>query len=76
VHGAAARCSLIDRPPGVGIECRAVALQDEEGFADGLILSAVMCRAAAVEIALQNTSETLLANADALFEEKERAQVT
>jgi len=28
------------------------------------------------EIALQSTNESLLANADALFEEKERAQVT
>jgi len=55
----------------------AVALQDEEGFADGLILVCRdVSRRRAVEIALQNTSETLLANADALFEEKERAQVT
>jgi diguanylate cyclase (GGDEF)-like protein/PAS domain S-box-containing protein len=59
----------------VGIEYTAVAMRDDNGRFIGAV---VVCRARrhAAEIALQTSNESLLANADALFEEKERAQVT
>ncbi|MDP9065552.1 MAG: diguanylate cyclase [Pseudomonadota bacterium] len=59
----------------VGIEYHAVALRDDESRVAG---SVIVCRPRrhAAEIALQTSNESLLANADALFEEKERAQVT
>jgi diguanylate cyclase (GGDEF)-like protein/PAS domain S-box-containing protein len=59
----------------VEIEYTAVAMHDAHGrFAGAVIVS--RARRQTAEIALQTTNESLLANADALFEEKERAQVT
>jgi diguanylate cyclase (GGDEF)-like protein/PAS domain S-box-containing protein len=59
----------------VEIEFTAVAMHDARGrFAGAVIVS--RARRQTAEIALQTTKESLLANADALFEEKERAQVT
>jgi diguanylate cyclase (GGDEF)-like protein/PAS domain S-box-containing protein len=59
----------------VEIEYTAVAMRDARGrFAGAVIVS--RARRQTAEIALQTTNESLLANADALFEEKERAQVT
>jgi len=59
----------------VEIEYTAVAMHDaQRRFAGAVIVS--RARRQTAEIALQTTSESLLANADALFEEKERAQVT
>jgi diguanylate cyclase (GGDEF)-like protein/PAS domain S-box-containing protein len=59
----------------VEIEYTAVAMQDAGGqFAGAVIVS--RARRQTAEIALQNTNESLLANADELFEERERAQVT
>jgi diguanylate cyclase (GGDEF)-like protein/PAS domain S-box-containing protein len=59
----------------VEIEFTAVAMQDaQHRFAGAVIVS--RARRQTAEIALQTTNESLLANADALFEEKERAQVT
>jgi len=59
----------------VEIEFTAVAVHDARGrFAGAVIVS--RARRQTAEIALQTTNESLLANADALFEEKERAQVT
>ncbi len=61
----------------VAIEYNAVSRHDAEG---GLAGAVVVCRDTsgrhAVEAALQTSNESLMANADALFEEKERAQVT
>lgn len=59
----------------VEIEYTTAALRDAGGrFAGAVIVS--RARRLTAEIALQTTSESLLANADELFEEKERAQVT
>ena len=59
----------------VEIEYTAVAMRDaHERFAGAVIVS--RARRQTAEIALQTTNESLLANAEALFEEKERAQVT
>jgi diguanylate cyclase (GGDEF)-like protein/PAS domain S-box-containing protein len=59
----------------VEIEYSAVAMHDALGrFAGAVIVS--RARRQTAEIALQSSNESLLANADALFEEKERAQVT
>jgi diguanylate cyclase (GGDEF)-like protein/PAS domain S-box-containing protein len=59
----------------VEIEYTAVAMRDAHGrFAGAVVVS--RARRQTAEIALQTTNESLLANADALFEEKERAQVT
>jgi diguanylate cyclase (GGDEF)-like protein/PAS domain S-box-containing protein len=59
----------------VEIEFTAVAMHDaQHRFAGAVIVS--RARRQTAEIALQTTNESLLANADALFEEKERAQVT
>ncbi len=59
----------------VEIEYTAVAMRDPHGrFAGAVIVS--RARRQTAEIALQTTNESLLANAEALFEEKERAQVT
>lgn len=59
----------------VEIEYTAVAMHDARGgFAGAVIVS--RARRQTAEIALQTTNESLLANADELFEEKERAQVT
>lgn len=59
----------------VGIEYTAVPMLEDDGQFGGAV---VVCRPQrqAAEIALQSSNESLLANADALFEEKERAQVT
>ncbi len=74
----AAHLALVDRRGAqLEIECRVVPMQDEAGRAAGTILVCRdVSRRRAVELALQNTNESLLVNADALFEEKERAQVT
>ncbi|MDB6082885.1 MAG: hypothetical protein JWN43_766 [Gammaproteobacteria bacterium] len=59
----------------VGIEYSAVAIRaDDRRFLGAVVIS--RARRHAAEIALQTSNESLLANADALFEEKERAQVT
>jgi len=57
------------------IEFQATPLNDSDGHYVGAVL---VCRQRRqdMEIALQTSNESLLANADALFEEKERAQVT
>jgi diguanylate cyclase (GGDEF)-like protein/PAS domain S-box-containing protein len=59
----------------VGIEYSVVATR---GVNRSVLGAVVISRARrhAAEIALQSSNESLLANADALFEEKERAQVT
>jgi diguanylate cyclase (GGDEF)-like protein/PAS domain S-box-containing protein len=59
----------------VEIEYTAAAMHDaQHRFAGAVIVARV--RRQTAEIALQTTNESLLANADELFEEKERAQVT
>jgi diguanylate cyclase (GGDEF)-like protein/PAS domain S-box-containing protein len=59
----------------VEIEYSAVAMRDENGrFLGAVVVSRALRHAA--ELALQTSNESLLANADELFEEKERAQVT
>jgi diguanylate cyclase (GGDEF)-like protein/PAS domain S-box-containing protein len=59
----------------VEIEFTVAAMHDaQRRFAGAVIVS--RARRQTAEIALQTTNESLLANADALFEEKERAQVT
>jgi PAS domain S-box-containing protein len=57
------------------IEYHATPIRDAQGGFHGAVL---VCRPQLkdVEIALQTSNASLLANADALFEEKERAQVT
>ncbi|HLZ97650.1 MAG TPA: diguanylate cyclase [Steroidobacteraceae bacterium] len=68
-------CVVNRRGLQVGIEYTAVAMRDERGaYAGAVIVS--RARRQTAEIALQSTNESLLANADELFEEKERAQVT
>jgi diguanylate cyclase (GGDEF)-like protein/PAS domain S-box-containing protein len=59
------------------IEYRVAAIRNERGVVCGTVtvFRDVTPRRAA-ELALQTTEETLLANAEALFEEKERARVT
>src|SRR5450631_285866 len=59
----------------VEIEFTAVAVHDARGRSAGAVIVS-RARRQTAEIALQTTNESLLANADALFEEKERAQVT
>jgi len=80
-HGHAATAGLIHaavvnrRGLQVEIEYTAVVMHDaQRRFAGAVIVS--RARRQTAEIALQTTNESLLANADALFEEKERAQVT
>jgi diguanylate cyclase (GGDEF)-like protein/PAS domain S-box-containing protein len=78
--GSAARsqshAALIDRRGlQVGIEFTAAELRGDHGRAAGAVV-VFRPRRHAAEIALQNSNESLLANADELFEEKERAQVT
>jgi diguanylate cyclase (GGDEF)-like protein/PAS domain S-box-containing protein len=58
----------------VGIECNAVPIHRNGRFHGAVVV--FRARRHAAEIALQTSNESLLANADALFEEKERAQVT
>jgi diguanylate cyclase (GGDEF)-like protein/PAS domain S-box-containing protein len=58
----------------VGIECSAVPIRRRGRFHGAVVV--FRARRHAAEIALQTSNESLLANADALFEEKERAQVT
>jgi diguanylate cyclase (GGDEF)-like protein/PAS domain S-box-containing protein len=59
----------------MGIEYSAIPRRDGHGRYLGAV---IVCRPRrhAAEIVLQTTNESLNANADALFEEKERAQVT
>jgi diguanylate cyclase (GGDEF)-like protein/PAS domain S-box-containing protein len=59
----------------VEIEFTAAAMHDVHGRFSGAVIVS-RARRQTAEIALQSTNESLLANADALFEEKERAQVT
>jgi diguanylate cyclase (GGDEF)-like protein/PAS domain S-box-containing protein len=58
----------------VGIECSTVPRYEKGRFHGAVVV--FRARRHAAEIALQTSNESLLANADALFEEKERAQVT
>jgi diguanylate cyclase (GGDEF)-like protein/PAS domain S-box-containing protein len=59
------------------IEYSVGAIHDEQGvFAGTVIAFRDIARRRAAELALQATEETLLANTDALFAERERAQVT
>ncbi len=58
----------------VGIEYTAVPIYDDVRFLGAVVV--FRARRHAAEIALQTNNESLLANDDALFEEKERAQVT
>jgi diguanylate cyclase (GGDEF)-like protein/PAS domain S-box-containing protein len=61
----------------VAIEYRVAAIRDERGiFAGTVIAFRDIARRRAAELALQASEETRLANTDALFEERERAQVT
>ena len=77
-EAAAGRAVLLggaERP--IIIEYTVSALQDEgRGFFGTVTIFRDIMRKRASELALQATEETLLANAAALFEEKERAQVT
>lgn len=59
----------------VGVEFRIVALRGEKGVYGGGVI-VCQTRRLPADIALQVRDESLLADADALFEEKERAQVT
>jgi diguanylate cyclase (GGDEF)-like protein/PAS domain S-box-containing protein len=61
-----------DRP--IIIEYRVTLLRDEQGVAFGAVT--VFRDLGRATLALQTSEATLLANAEALFEEKERAQVT
>ena len=59
------------------IEYSMVAIRgDSSHFAGAVIIFRDITHRRAAELALQTSEETLLANAEALFEEKERAQVT
>jgi len=59
------------------IEYSVAAIRDAQGvFSGSVTVFRDITHRRAAELALQNSEETLLANAEALFEEKERAQVT
>ena len=58
----------------VEIEYSAIPIRDDAARLGTVVV--FRARRHAAEIALQTSNESLLANADALFEEKERAQVT
>jgi diguanylate cyclase (GGDEF)-like protein/PAS domain S-box-containing protein len=61
----------------VPIECTASPVRAEDGeFTGGVIVFRDVGRRRAAERALQSSEESRVENADALFEEKERAQVT
>jgi diguanylate cyclase (GGDEF)-like protein/PAS domain S-box-containing protein len=62
---------------GVSIEFSVAAIYDERGAFAGTVLSfRDIARRRAAELALQASEEARLADTDALFEERERAQVT
>jgi diguanylate cyclase (GGDEF)-like protein/PAS domain S-box-containing protein len=62
---------------GLTIEYSVGAIHDQQGiFAGTVIAFRDIARRRAAELALQASEETLLANTDALFAERERAQVT
>jgi len=62
---------------GLTIEYSIGPIHDEQGvFAGTVIAFRDIARRRAAELALQASEETLLANTDALFAERERAQVT
>lgn len=66
---------LTRRP--VVVEYGVTALRDSAaGFAGGITIFRDITHRRAAELALKSSEEILLANAEALFEEKERAQVT
>ncbi len=66
---------LASRP--VVVEYSVTALRDGGGkYCGAAIIFRDITHRRAAELALQTSEETLLANAEALFEEKERAQVT
>jgi PAS domain S-box-containing protein len=68
---------VAERNAGVTVEFKAIAIRDARGNCSGAVLTLRdISRRRAAELALQSSEETLLANADELFEEKERAQVT
>ena len=61
----------------VVVEYGITAVRDSAaGFAGGITVFRDITHRRAAELALKSSEETLLANAEALFEEKERAQVT
>jgi diguanylate cyclase (GGDEF)-like protein/PAS domain S-box-containing protein len=62
---------------GLTIEYSVSAIHDERGVIVGTVVAfRDIARRRAAELALQASEETLLANSDALFAERERAQVT
>jgi diguanylate cyclase (GGDEF)-like protein/PAS domain S-box-containing protein len=62
---------------GLTIEYSVSAIHDERGGVLGTVIAfRDIARRRAAELALQASEETLLANSDALFAERERAQVT
>jgi diguanylate cyclase (GGDEF)-like protein/PAS domain S-box-containing protein len=77
-HAGPVHVALVDRRGSrLGFECRIVPMRAAQGwFCGAVLVCRDVSRRRAVEIALQNSAESLLANANALFEEKERAQVT
>ena len=77
-HAGPVHVALVDRRGSrLGFECRIVPMRDDQGwFCGAVLVCRDISRRRAVEIALQNSNESLLANTNALFEEKERAQVT
>jgi len=60
----------------VVIEYSLAAMRDADTFSGAVIVFRDVTHRRLTELALQTSEETLLANAEALFEEKERAQVT
>jgi diguanylate cyclase (GGDEF)-like protein/PAS domain S-box-containing protein len=61
----------------LSIEYSVAAIHDERGVFAGTVMSfRDIARRRAAELALQASEETRLANTDALFQERERAQVT
>ncbi len=72
------RAALINRQGSrVPIECHASPFSSEQRrFAGAVIVFRDLARRRAVERALQTSEESRAENAEALFEEKERAQVT
>jgi len=68
--------ALVDRRGlQVGIEYSVARMSEDGSLRQGAVV-VFRARRHSAEIALQNINDSLLANADALFEEKERAQVT
>jgi diguanylate cyclase (GGDEF)-like protein/PAS domain S-box-containing protein len=66
-----------DKGRRVTVEFRAARIYGADGACSGAVVALRdITRRRAAELALQSSEETLLANAQALFEEKERAQVT